>query len=1020
MSNIKKSFNFRYGVQVDEDNFIVNSNGLVGIGTSVPTEFLDVRGTAKIVGLVTANSLFTPNGTVGVLSVTNLTAGGLSAKAGIITATLPYPLGIVTYFGDGGNLLNLPTSQWIDVDTGFGYTSIYAAGNVGVGTTYPDYTFQVGGTPEYKRGVGINSTGDIFLTGIITAGSHGIFGGIGSFAGNLITNRILTVGSGATIAGGLVVGGGATITGNLNFGGSASFNTSGSFGGSLTVGGAVTASSYGFFGSDLVVGGGATIANDLNVNQSIRATLDVNTGRHLTAGAGATVGGGFIVGGGATIANSLSVGGNGSITRDLVVGYGGTFGRNLVVGASATVGGGAVVGGGLTVSGDQVIGKKLTVNSSGTFGSNLYVSGISTLNGIVNAQSAVIGNVEINVNPNTIFVSSGNLLINTSGGIVTVQDSVNVTNQLSVVQLFTADGGSNLSDVRVGIDTRNKIDTSIDQLILSSNNHIVKVEDDLNVIGTISAGSGVTFTGSIFTNKNLYVSGISTFDGGVVINNTGLTANTIKIGVDATNRINSTSSELQLNSSGDKVRLLSDLLVDRNSYLSGITSVTSLVPTTDGSGNVGSASRRFGEAFIDDVRIGVSGTSVIDTISGTLQLSSSSGTIQLSNNTNITGNILQIGSPASLYLNGTNKSIGIGTTDSNLSLNILTTANKTVRISKSGLSNLFEFGFTPSTGVPVLSIGSSSVGSGKNNVNITYDDNKFTLSNENYGDISFVLDNSNVNIGAANTGSFIVKHGRLSNNLFIVDYRGNVSISSDVSVANNIKTSNENIILQSSGNAFISSNFSAGNGVLQVNRFGNICTATNLNIDNNVEVTSAFRVNSTSKEIVSEKLELGTRVFVGISTEYVNVLYTATGNIGIGTTTITGITTTGLTVGLQLEPIPGVTTLGYSIVGIGVNLVYLNTTTTNLSPINSQTFRFGNRVIISPRSLVDFSRAGVTTNDHWGSYIGDTLQKQRFMLPPVLTTSERTGLTAVAGAMIYNSDTNKHQGWNGTAWFDFY
>ena len=31
---------------------------LVGIGTSVPSEFLDVRGTAKVVGLVTASDVF--------------------------------------------------------------------------------------------------------------------------------------------------------------------------------------------------------------------------------------------------------------------------------------------------------------------------------------------------------------------------------------------------------------------------------------------------------------------------------------------------------------------------------------------------------------------------------------------------------------------------------------------------------------------------------------------------------------------------------------------------------------------------------------------------------------------------------------------------------------------------------------------------------------------------------------------------------------------------------------------------
>ena len=42
MANITKSFNFRNGVQVDDDNLLVNPSGLVGIGTTIPTEALDV------------------------------------------------------------------------------------------------------------------------------------------------------------------------------------------------------------------------------------------------------------------------------------------------------------------------------------------------------------------------------------------------------------------------------------------------------------------------------------------------------------------------------------------------------------------------------------------------------------------------------------------------------------------------------------------------------------------------------------------------------------------------------------------------------------------------------------------------------------------------------------------------------------------------------------------------------------------------------------------------------------------
>ena len=40
MANIRKQFNFRNGVQVDNDNLVVSPTGLVGIGTTVPTEKL--------------------------------------------------------------------------------------------------------------------------------------------------------------------------------------------------------------------------------------------------------------------------------------------------------------------------------------------------------------------------------------------------------------------------------------------------------------------------------------------------------------------------------------------------------------------------------------------------------------------------------------------------------------------------------------------------------------------------------------------------------------------------------------------------------------------------------------------------------------------------------------------------------------------------------------------------------------------------------------------------------------------
>jgi len=209
MANIRKSFSFRNGVQVDENNFVVNANGLVGIGTSVPSEILDVRGTTKVVGLVTASDVFVS----GVATITEIQVGSaITIASGVISAT--------SFFGDGATLSNLPTSQWTDVDVGLGFTSIHSAGNVGIATTDPRTSFQVGGTPGVagKVGVGINSIGNIHATGIVTAGSF-----VGAIAGPVtgdVTGDLTGDVTGNTA--GNHTGG---VTGNINSTGVSTFNS---------------------------------------------------------------------------------------------------------------------------------------------------------------------------------------------------------------------------------------------------------------------------------------------------------------------------------------------------------------------------------------------------------------------------------------------------------------------------------------------------------------------------------------------------------------------------------------------------------------------------------------------------------------------------------------------------------------------------------------------------------------------------------------------------------------------------
>ena len=202
MANIKKNFNFRNGVQVDDDNLLVTSTGLVGIGTTVPTEALDVRGNVKIIGDLSAT-----NSVVGILTITELKptqiiGAGVSIKSGIVTAE---GAGIVTFYGDARFLQGMPTSQWQDVDVGLGYTSIFnTGGNVGVGTTDPRATVQIGGDVDSSQeGVGISSVGNIKATGIVTASS---------FVGNLTGN----ITSATTISGNVDINADIDVDGHTN------------------------------------------------------------------------------------------------------------------------------------------------------------------------------------------------------------------------------------------------------------------------------------------------------------------------------------------------------------------------------------------------------------------------------------------------------------------------------------------------------------------------------------------------------------------------------------------------------------------------------------------------------------------------------------------------------------------------------------------------------------------------------------------------------------------------------------
>jgi hypothetical protein len=132
----------------------VTSGGNVGIGTSIPSSRLDVRGNVLVSGIVTATTF------VGNLTGTATTAGvSTSVIGGIGSITQLQVTGIST-FSNGPVFIGAATStgtasQRLQVTGG-----AYVSGNTGIGTTNPTSKFHVVGDAR----VGINTSQGIILT----------------------------------------------------------------------------------------------------------------------------------------------------------------------------------------------------------------------------------------------------------------------------------------------------------------------------------------------------------------------------------------------------------------------------------------------------------------------------------------------------------------------------------------------------------------------------------------------------------------------------------------------------------------------------------------------------------------------------------------------------------------------------------------------------------------------------------------------------------------------------------------
>ena len=611
MADIRKTFNFRDGVQVDDEVLVVRGNR-VGLGTTSPDQLLDVRGNANITG-VTSTVNFNVTG-VGTFNQIKLGSGIILGNAGVITAT--------TFSGDGASLTNIPTSQWTDV----GAASIYNDGSVGVGTTNPANPFQVGGDPNNGIGVGFSTSGNIKASGIITATT---FSGAlnGSVTGN-VTGNLTGNADTATYAG---VAGVATVAQNLTGNPSISVTN-------------VNASGVGTFPnlvttdlSTVTLKGYNSLRAPHGTTTTIVVTVAAKTAAHRYNGSGSS--NGFVLDGVEAPYLTLTPGRTYRFDVSSGTNSGHPFGFFYDVDKTSTYTTGVTVNGSAGNAGSYVdlvvsdttpsvlhyqCSTHAKMGNSVQIGSNILdTEHNSTVRGTMTATSFVgplTGDVTGNVSGTGITATTftgalvggvtgnvqgdvtGNLTGNVTGainsvGVSTIGRFISTDISISGVSTFTGnidangdldvDGHTELDQLNVsGIGTLTRsfatnlsvsgVSTLTGNLIANGN---IDLAGTLDVDGTtelddVNVSAGATFAGTIDANGNLDVAGSSTFTG-LIDANGGAAIDNIQIGVTGNNEIDTSSGDLTIDSATG-LTIIDDNLRISGSTTAGIVTATSL------------------------------------------------------------------------------------------------------------------------------------------------------------------------------------------------------------------------------------------------------------------------------------------------------------------------------------------------------------------------------------------------------------------------------------------------------------
>ena len=347
--------------------------------------------------------------------------------------------------------------------------------------------------------------------------------------------------------------------------------------------------------------------------------------------------------------------------------------------------GALVVEGGVGIEKNLNVGGKFNLGGSATLSSDLSVSGVSTFTGSIDANGDldVDGHTELdNVNVSGVSTFVGIATFNSDvyvqnqlyvggisiGGASFGEDietrNVNASGIITATGIIDANGGAEVKNINIGITGPNEIDTATGNLTIDSAGGTVTVDDQLVVTGISTFNSDTTFNGSVDidvdlnVDGNVSITGVSTFTGGIDANG-GATIDNIQIGITNNDEIDTVTGNLTLDSAGGTVTVDDQLIVtgistfnssvdvDNNLDIGGNLTVdgnitlgdsstndtitlnarfvSDLIPSTNGTRDLGSSSREWRNLFVDGLAelddVNVSSAATISTLSVTNSIS---------------------------------------------------------------------------------------------------------------------------------------------------------------------------------------------------------------------------------------------------------------------------------------------------------------------------------------------------------------------------------------------------------------